>query len=71
MQLAHYHLTAAIGGLVAILIMGCNDATGPGSSTTGAILVTVSTEGTGANLPGGYSLVIDLGPAQAITARDY
>lgn len=61
------YIAAPFLGLVAILILGCHDASGPAALTTGAIEITVSTSSSTADLdPDGYTVTIDGGPSQSV-----
>ena len=67
MRPTHGNVAVALLGLAAILIVGCDDSTGPPAPTTGAIEVTVSTEAAGPDTdPDGYTLSIDGRPSRPI-----
>jgi hypothetical protein len=67
MRVTHCHLATTFLWLTAVLTLGCHDSTAPAAPTTGAIEITVSTAGASIDIdPGGYTLSIDTGPAEAV-----
>jgi len=67
----HRSFVAALLGFSAILTVGCGgDSSGPAAPTTGTLEISVSTDSANVPVdPGGYSLVVDNGPGQAIGAN--
>jgi len=62
--------TATFLGLAAVLTLGCGDSSEPTAPTTGTLEVRVSTDSANVGVdPGGYTLVIDGGPGQAVGAN--
>jgi len=73
MNKTHRSLVAALLGLSAILTVGCGDSSAPAAPaapTTGTLEIRVSTDSANVPVdPGGYTLVVDNGPGQAIGAN--
>jgi hypothetical protein len=70
MRATHRSLATTFLGLVSILSVGCGDSNGPSAPTTGVLEITVSTDSANVAVDhGGYSLVIDGGPGQAVGAN--
>lgn len=65
MHVARDYLAATFLGLAAILTLGCGDSSAPAAPTTGALEITVSTEGPDVD-PDGYVLSIDDKLGQAV-----
>jgi len=65
--MTHRFLAATFLGVAAIVALGCHDSTGSTAPGTGAIEITVATEGTITDIdPDGYTLSIDGGLGQAV-----
>jgi hypothetical protein len=64
-------VVAALLGLSAILTVGCGgDSSGPAAPTTGTLEIKVSTDSANVPVdPGGYTLIVDNRPGQAIGAN--
>ncbi len=62
---SHPHRSAIFLALAGIFTVGCIGVIDPLPSTTGAIMITVSTAGAGID-PDGYTLTIDSQPAQRV-----
>ena len=70
MNKTHRSLVAALVGLISSLTVGCGDSSGPAAPTTGTLEISVSTDSANVPVdPGGYTLIIDNGPGQAIGAN--
>ena len=73
MNKTHRSLVAALLALTAILTVGCGDSSGPAApttGTTGTLEIKVSTDSANVPVdPGGYTLIVDNGPGQAIGAN--
>jgi len=70
MNKTHRPLIAALVGLISSLTVGCGDSSEPAAPTTGTLEISVSTDSANVPVdPGGYTLVIDNGPGQAIGAN--
>jgi hypothetical protein len=70
MKRTYRSLLAALVGLTAILTVGCGDSRGPAAPTTGTLEIRVSTDSANVAVdPGGYTLIIDGGPGQAVGAN--
>ena len=70
MNKTHRSLVAALVGLISSLTVGCGDSSGPAGPTTGTLKISVSTDSANVPVnPGGYTLIIDNGPGEAIGAN--
>ena len=70
MNKTHRFLVAALVGLISSLTVGCGDSSGPAARTTGTLEISVSTDSANVPVdPGGYTLIVDEGPGQAISAN--
>ena len=70
MNKTHRSLVAALVVLISSLTVGCGDSSEPAAPTTGTLEISVSTDSANVPVdPGGYTLVVDNGPDQAIGAN--